>query len=189
MARAADTHEERTAQLLAHRFVTSPESLAEFIPSPLGTAKIAPEDERRMFWQRNPGETEAQIWDEIIAAAQEQGVDPEQAVQMTMSNPRALNQIAHRLYPVRLAIVRAGARSLSPKAQIRFVQDMIRKGPPEDALPAGIAAREEQPEAMPMDQPDAMEMSAEPVTDTPEPNDLTPNAAMNPGGMPDGAYV
>ena len=132
MATNADTHEERTAEVLAARFQKNPEILAKFIPAPLGSKKITPEDERRMFWQRNPNETEDDIWSEIVAEAQQQGIDPEQAIQMTMSNPKAMNSIAHRLYPVRLGITRAGERRVDFKKQIEFVNDMLRKGPPED---------------------------------------------------------
>jgi hypothetical protein len=125
---------------------------------------------------------------------QERGIDPQDAVGLAMETDRVRNSIADRLYPMRLKIVRAGERRFSPKAQIDFTNRMIRLGPPDDPLdtsrgdsptPPPTAARE--------DQPDSMDISADPSMDQPAPvlgatADAERPAAI-PGGMTDATQL
>lgn len=100
---------ERTARVLAERIESMGRAVAEAQGTPYGNEMISAEEERRLFWLRDPTVDEQALW----AAG---------------TNTPA--EISKKLYPHRWKILGAGGRIKLPE-QVRWAERQLSMGPPE----------------------------------------------------------
>jgi hypothetical protein len=113
---------ERTARVLIERLEQMGRSTAEAMGEPYGNTKLSAEDERRLFWLRDPQVDEQALW--------QQGKTPA--------------EISKALYPHRWQVLTAGGR-IKLEDQTAWAERQLRLGPPSGTPvpPEGRGARDE----------------------------------------------
>lgn len=137
---ANDGRRQRIVNTLVEGIKTKPVAIAQQYGQPSGTKASKPEDERRLFWQRDPS-PQAQpefLWQQAMQAGLQQGLDEQTIVQMAGPN------IMKAMYPLRddrvdpqtgqlvsKGVVTLGDRALDIDKQKAFVKRMVEQGPPD----------------------------------------------------------
>lgn len=134
LGKVPESRQQRIVDSIKKKIKSEPSLVAEHLGAPPGVISVGRSKEREIYWTPDPEvmRDPQTFLDESAKAALATRQSEDEPIEQTLERASAF--FAQRLYPQRLNVIRAGARSLSVNEQIKFAREMDKLGPPDDGV-------------------------------------------------------